>query len=80
VQEPNEALIADAPDAPAGEVTLDPDALPPGQTVVFEFYFDDFDGETASMWAVSRSTTAVGECVPVESSTIVDAEAGIAGG
>src|SRR5690606_22598989 len=79
VQEPNEALTPNSPDTPPGQLILDPEALPPGQTVAMEFYFDDFDGQSASMWAVSRSATAIGECVPVESATVVDAEAGIAG-
>ena len=75
-----ESLVADSQDARGGEFILNPDALPPGHTAALEFYFDELDDDAASLWVVSTSATDIGECVPVESAVIVDAEAGIVGG
>jgi hypothetical protein len=80
VQESEESLVVDSPDTRQGQFILDPEALPPGQTAALEFYFDEFEDDAASLWVVSRSTTDIGECVPVESAVIVDAEEGISGG
>ena len=80
VQESEESLVVDSPDTRHGEFILDPDALPPGHTAALEFYFDEFEDDAASLWVVRVSATDIGECVPVESAVIVDAEAGIAGG
>ena len=59
---------------------LQPDQLPPGQTMALEFQFDEHGDEHAASARMNRSTTPIGACDPVPDGSIVDAEAGIAGG
>ena len=83
VQQPRgEALFTHAPDSTDDELryVLRPDALRPGETVVFEFQLDEHEGRIAANVSTRLSTTPVGECVPVRDASIVDAERGIAGG
>lgn len=77
--EPTDAVEV-TPDMPSGQVLVLPDRLLPRETLAFEFQFDEFEGETASSMLVTSSMTPIGECVPVENGSIVDAEAGIVGG
>ena len=79
---PGEALFTWAPtsgDAIRSYV-LHPDQLRPGETAVFEFQIDEHDDEIAANVKLRLSTSPVGPCVPVPDGSIVDAEAGIAGG
>jgi hypothetical protein len=83
VEEPNAELFPPPEEIPVGsdQLILDADAVPEGQTLAIEFYFDEFEGETAAGWAMRLSETAVGECEWVEDpAVVVDAEAGIVGG
>lgn len=60
---------------------INPDALRPGMTVVLEFFWDEHDGEWATMTGFRVSTSPVGECELVEdTAVIVDAEREIVGG
>jgi hypothetical protein len=62
------------------QFVLDPDRLQPGETAVFEFQIDEHQDEIAANVKLHLSTSPVGACVPVPDASIVDAEAGIAGG
>jgi hypothetical protein len=59
---------------------LQPDLLPPGQTMALEFQIDEHGDEIAANVKMSRSTGPVGDCDPVPDDSIVDAETGVAGG
>ena len=54
--------------------------LQPGETAAIVFQIDEHGDEIAAMASVKVSTTQIGPCVPVPNDSIVDAEAGIAGG
>jgi hypothetical protein len=71
----------DAPDRGLDtQFVLDPSQLQPGDTAAIVFQIDEHGDELAAMASVMISTTPVGPCVPVPDGSIVDAEAGIAGG
>ena len=59
---------------------LHPDQLRPGETAVFEFQIDEHQDKIAANVMLRLSTSPVGPCVPVPNASIVDAEAGVAGG
>lgn len=60
---------------------INPDALRPGETLALEFFWDEHDGEWATMTSFRTSMPPVGECELVEDdNVIVDAEAAIVGG
>jgi hypothetical protein len=60
---------------------IDPDALRPGETLALEFFWDEHDGEWATMTSFRTSMSPIGECVLVEDDAIVvDAENAIVGG
>lgn len=60
---------------------INPDALRPGETLALEFFWDEHDGEWATMTSFRTSMSPVGECELVEDdNVIVDAEAAIVGG
>lgn len=65
---------------PDGQYILHPDELHPGETMALEFQFDEHEGNIAAMANLRVSAGPVGACVPVADGSIVDAEAGIAGG
>jgi hypothetical protein len=83
VQEPRgEELFGSAETAPdePPQYILHPDLLQPGETIVFVFQIDEFEGAIASDVITRLSTTPVGPCVRVPNASIVDAEHGVAGG
>jgi len=70
-------------DTPVGvesQWVLHPDVLQPGETAAIVFQIDEHGDEIAAMASVKVSTTQIGPCVPVPNDSIVDAEAGVAGG
>jgi hypothetical protein len=83
VQEPRgEELFTHAPTSADDESgwVLHPDQLRPGETGVFEFQIDEHQDKIAANVMLRLSTSPVGPCVPVPDASIVDAEAGVAGG
>jgi hypothetical protein len=83
VQEPRgEGLFTHAPTSADDESSwvLHPDQLRPGETAVFEFQIDEHKDDIAANVSLRLSTSPVGPCVPVPNASIVDAEAGVAGG
>ena len=65
---------------PDGQYILHPDELHPGETMALEFQFDEHEGDIAAMANLRVSAGPVGACIPVADGSIVDAEAGVAGG
>ena len=60
---------------------IDPGALRPGETLALEFFWDEHDGDWATMTSFHTSMSPIGECVLVEDDAIVvDAENAIVGG
>ena len=83
VQDPApEALFTSAPTSLDEDphYVLQPDLLPPGQTMALEFQIDEHGDDIAANYTMSRSTAPVGDCDPVPNDSIVDAETGVAGG
>jgi hypothetical protein len=62
------------------QFVLHPDRLESGETAAFEFQIDEQGEEIAANVTVRLSTGAVGPCEPVPDASVVDAEAGTAGG
>lgn len=80
VEEPRgEELFSHSPADDAGWV-LHPDQLRAGETAVFEFQIDEQGDDIAANVNLRLSTSPVGPCVPVADDSVVDAEAGVAGG
>jgi hypothetical protein len=77
-----EELLTDPPGGPPDEtdVILNPELIPPGETVAMEFQIDEHEGDLAMNITTRSSTAEIGECEPVPDDSIVDAERGIAGG
>ena len=85
VTEPNSELFPSAWDDVAGDdmfdFRIDPDALRPGESVALEFFWDEHDGDWATMTSFRTSLSPIGECDLVEDDAIVvDAENAIVGG
>lgn len=85
VTEPNPGLFPSAWEDEPGDGMFDfrinPDALRPGETVALEFFWDEHDGDWATMGSVITSMTPIGECEVIEDDAIVvDAENQIVGG
>jgi hypothetical protein len=83
VQQPRgEALFGHAPTSSDEEAqyVLHPDQLRAGETMVFVFQIDEHGDAIAANVTLRLSTSPVGPCEPVPDASIVDAEAGIAGG
>jgi hypothetical protein len=83
VQEPRgEELFTWAPTSPDRdpELVLNPDALRPGETAVFEFQVDEDGDKVAASVRLRLSTSPVGPCVAIPDGSVVDAEGGTAGG
>jgi hypothetical protein len=79
---PGEEMFASEQTAPGDEwqYVLHPDQLKPGETAVFVFQIDEYQGEIAANAILSLSTSPVGPCVRVPNASIVDAKNGIVGG
>ena len=85
VTEPTPGLFPSVWEDTAGDgmfdFRIDPASLRPGETLALEFFWDEHDGDWATMTSFHTSMSPIGECVLVEDdAVVVDAENAIVGG
>jgi hypothetical protein len=73
--------LEDVPGNDMFDFALDPDALRPGERLAVELFWDEHDGDWATMTSFRTSLSPIGECDLIEDdAVVVDAENAIVGG